>query len=225
MDDTHLVNEIKEDTCFVSQSLRTDLEQCWRTGKKGIDVNEPLLSTQKPVVVDYVLPNYHSTFRGRVRRHEPKPAAARFAGKGPPGELAPVEDACVLGNERFVVPELLFAPSDIAMGQAGLAETVVQSLQILPAALWPAMLGNVVVVGGNTKMGGFVERLESDLRSIAPSECAVAVRRPEDPITYTWLGGMRLASDENALKRHVVTREEYQENGPQWTAKQLLRPR
>ncbi|KAL9057545.1 MAG: hypothetical protein Q9162_002278 [Coniocarpon cinnabarinum] len=221
MDDTHLVNEIKEDTCFVSQDFGSDLEQCHRLGK-GTDMSRPLLTMGQPVVSDYVLPNYHSTFRGRVRQHEPKSVTARLAAKTSLGEQGAAEDACTLGNERFVVPEIVFAPSDIGMSQAGLAETVVQSLRCLPAALWPALLTHVLVIGGTCRMPGFVERFESDLRSVAPSECPVRVRKPADPVTFTWSGGMRLAQDHDALKSHLISRGEYLEHGSQWTAKRFM---
>ena len=223
MDDTHLVNQVKEDTCFVSQDFRKDIEKCWKPEKNTASSRTQLLSLDKPIVVDYVLPNYHSTFRGKVRPHEPKPTAARFAGKTVVGDQAPMEDACVLGNERFVVPELVFRPSDIGMAQAGLSEMVIQSLEHLPPGIWPAMLSNVLLVGGNAQLPGFVSRLETELRSVVPSECPVGIRCPENPVTYTWLGGTRLASDPATLKAHVVTREDYLEHGPTWTAQQFCK--
>ena len=224
MDETHLVNQIKEDTCFVSQDFRADLEQSWRPIKRKIDLNDPLLTTGQSVMVDYVLPDYHTTFRGRVKPHEPRVTGARLAGKGSMGDSAAMEDACVLGNERFTVPELLFAPSDIDMAQAGLPEAVVQSLRSLPVGLWPVLLANVLLVGGNTKTMGFVERFESDLRSLVPSECPVEVRHAIDPVTYTWLGGSRLASNQANFRKYAVTRDEYLENGPHWTAKRYAQP-
>ncbi|RYG67442.1 hypothetical protein EON77_16495 [bacterium] len=75
---------------------------------------------------------------------------------------------------------MIFTPSDIGMPQAGLAEVIVQSLSTLPAGLWPAMLANVIVVGGNAKLPGFVERLESELRALAPADCMLRVRSPEE---------------------------------------------
>ena len=221
MDDTHLVNQIKEDTCFVSQNFRQDLEKCWKPDKTSMASTTKQLSLSQPTVVDYVLPDYHSSFRGHVRPHEPKAAAARFAAKAQAGDHAAIEDACVLGNERFVVPELVFTPSDIGMNQAGLPEMVIQSLECLPAGVWPAMLANVVVIGGNAKIPGLVQRFEAELRSLVPSECPVNVRSPADPIGYAWLGGTRLANDPNKLKSHVVTREQYQEEGPGWTMRRF----
>ena len=41
------------------------------------------------------------------------------------------------------------------------------------------------------------------------------------PIKSTWLGGCRLASDGAVLKKVVVTRQDYQEHGSTWLAKQF----
>lgn len=223
MDDPYLVNQIKEDTCFVSQDFREDIEKCWKHERKVSEVSSQSLSNGHPVVVDYVLPDYHSSFRGKVRPHEPMSSSPHFYSKMPTGDQMESEESCILSNERFVIPELLFNPSDIGMTQAGLPETVVQSLQCLPSALWPAMLANVLIVGGNAKIPGLVSRFESELRSLVPSECSVSVRCPDDPVSYTWLGGARLASDSSKLKTHLVTREEYFEHGGGWTAKQFSR--
>ncbi|KAL9626687.1 MAG: hypothetical protein Q9164_007819, partial [Protoblastenia rupestris] len=70
-----------------------------------------------------------------------------------------VEDFMTLGNERFSVPELLFNPDDVGLRQPGIPETVMQSMSGVPTGLWPAMLANMIVVGGNSKMDGFMTRL------------------------------------------------------------------
>lgn len=122
------------------------------------------------------------------------------------------------------MPELLFSPSDISIAQAGLAETVVQSLSALPQGLWPAMLANVVCTGGTTCLPGFVERLERELTSLSPDVCQVRVKRTEDPIRSTWLGGARLAGDiegRGRFKELCVTRQEYEEHGAGWTSRKF----
>lgn len=170
MDDPYLAGQIKEDTCFVSQDFRRDLERT----RKGNDVND--------ITIDYVLPDYHETTRGRVRAHDPKAAAqAAMAAAGSSLKVdAATEDFFPLANERFVVPELLFSPADVGMGQAGLAEAVVQSLTALPPGLWPGFLANIVVVGGNALLKGFVERLETELRPLVPVEMMLRIRCPDE---------------------------------------------
>lgn len=151
MDETHLMNEVKEAVCYVSGDFAQDLERTWKGGVG--DKRKPATD----IVVDYVLPDYTSHAHGFIRPHDPTLSGKMRKRGGGGGEVE--EDYMTLGNERFTVPELLFSPSDVGMKQAGLPETVMQSLNVLPAGLWPAMLANIVVVGGNVKIPGFLKRL------------------------------------------------------------------
>lgn len=126
-----------------------------------------------------------------------------------------------VGNERFTVPELLFTPSDIGMQQEGIAGTVLQSLQALPKGLWQAFLANVLVVGGTSKLPGFVARLEADLRSLVDDTYLVRVAQAEDPLKNVWLGAAKMAQSEDLLKPLVVTRAEYLEHGDVWTRRRF----
>lgn len=154
MDETHLMNEVKEAVCYVSNDFEQDLQKTWKGGLGDRRKNE-----DSSVKVDYVLPDYNKHTKGFMRPHDSslatklkKLGAAGGAGEG-------VEDFMTLGNERFCVPELLFNPGDVGMKQAGLPETVMQSMSGLPPGLWPAMLANILVVGGNISIHGFIERL------------------------------------------------------------------
>ena len=134
------------------------------------------------------------------------------------------EDLLPLSNERFTVPEILFSPSDISISQAGLAEIIVQSLKMLPPGLLPAMLANIMCIGGTTCLPGFTERLQTELTSLSPAACRVTVRSPEDPIRSTWLGGARMAAGPKGkmrLKNVCVTKQEYEEHGAAWTARKF----
>lgn len=168
------VNEMKEEVCFVSNDFSADMEKTWKGNKKR--------NAEDGIVVDYVLPDYATIKKGFMRPHDPLLAAKiRKAGlDGGRGPSEVVEQVMTLGNERFTVPELLFNPGDIGLKQAGIAEVVMQSLSVLPTGLHPVMLANVLVVGGNAMMKGFVERLETELRQIAPAECVVRVRKPDE---------------------------------------------
>ena len=208
MDETYLVNEIKEAVSFVSSDFKGDLDRTWKHQTKPPQDNEDIR-------VDYLLPDYESRIRGEMRPHEPRPAKRTLV----PGQKR--EEILTLGNERFSVPELLFNPTDIGLKEAGIPEVVMQSLATLPRGLWPGLLANVVVVGGNASIPGFVERLESELRMIAPVEFPVRVKGSENPTTYTWQGAARLAKNKELLKGKVVTKEEYAEHGSAWVARKF----
>lgn len=155
-DETYLMNEVKEAVCYVSKDFKADLE----VTRKDFPTNRNRVAANgMDAIVDYVLPDYNAHKNGYMRPHDPLLAArmkkmgARATAEGP------VEDFMTLGNERFSVPELIFSPEDIGMKQAGLPETVLQSLSGLPPGLWPAMLANILIVGGCSNMDGFMGRL------------------------------------------------------------------
>ena len=156
VDETHLVNEIKESVCFVSSNFQRDLERTW---KGASPVQRAEKDDEKGIVLDYVLPDYSSHKQGHTRPHDPSLNAKmkKIGAMKVPGEA--VEDFMTLSNERFCVPELLFNPQDIGMRQPGIAEVAFQSLTCVPTGLWPSMLANILLVGGNTLMEGFMNRM------------------------------------------------------------------
>lgn len=214
--DTYLVNEIKEATCYLSRDFKGDMEKTWK-GPRG-DRRETY-GTAGGIAKDYVLPDYHTRSKGFVRDHDPAAALklrmeARKAGE-------PTEDFLTLRNERFTVPELLFNPSDIGIRQSGIAQQIMDSLSALPLGLWPGLLTNIVCVGGNANIVDFVHRLQTEVRALAPAECIVRTARVDDPIVATWKGGAQLARNEEALSALSVTKEEYEEHGGAWVARRF----
>ncbi|PYH72561.1 actin family protein, partial [Aspergillus vadensis CBS 113365] len=175
VDETYIMNEVKEAVCFVSNNFVGDMEQTWKGNRK-----RGLPDPSEGVMVDYVLPDPNAGKKGFMRPHDALlNAKKRKGGLSGASAEALSEDALVLGNERFAVPEILFTPSDIGMKQAGIPDIIMQSLSVLPTGLHPAFLANVLVVGGNALLPGFVDRLESELRQLASAECAVRVKCPQ----------------------------------------------
>ena len=207
-----IVQEIKEDVCFVSESFSSDLEHVWKGGLK--DPRE----VDASIVVDYVLPDYEAVKRGFARPHDPK-ISRKDRALGLDG--GPREHIVTMANERFTVLELLFTPSDIGMQQEGIPGTILQSLYSLPQGLWQPFLANILVVGGSSKFPGFMERLEAELRTLVSDEYLVRIARAQDPVKNVWLGGARLAQNEDVLKNLVVTRQEYLEHGDVWTRRRF----
>ncbi|KAJ9165738.1 Actin/actin-like protein [Coniochaeta hoffmannii] len=213
--DTYVVNEMKEAACYVSLDFNGDLEKTWK-GTRG-ERREPYL-TGGGIAKDYVLPDSHTRFKGVVRDYDPSASskARKLAAGGP----ASSEDVLTLRNERFVVPEILFNPSDIGMRQPGLADLVMQSLYALPMGLWPGMLANILVVGGNAKFDNFIQRLQTEVMERVPDDCIVRVALPADPITSTWTGAAGFAKHEH-VERLAVTKQEYEEYGATWVARKF----
>ncbi|KAK4493922.1 hypothetical protein PRZ48_015108 [Zasmidium cellare] len=209
-----ICQEIKEDVCYIvedSTSFTTSLEKVWKGGQR--DPRE----IDASIVVDYVLPDYELLKRGFARPHDPsKSAKMRRLGIGGASEMV-----LPVGNERFTVPEIIFTPSDLGMQQEGITGTVMQSLNALPKGLWQPFLANIEVVGGTSKLPGFVTRLEAELRSQMDDSYLVRVAHPEDPLKNAWLGGARIAQNEDLMKSLVVTRQEYLEHGDAWTRRRF----
>ncbi|KAF2473091.1 Actin/actin-like protein [Lindgomyces ingoldianus] len=215
MEETHLLNEIKEAVSFVApstQQFSQDLERTWK-GRVGDRRN-----VDPTIVLDYVLPDYEHFSHGYARPHDPTKSRMRRGLQPPQG---PREDLLPLGNERFAVPELLFHPTDIGIQEPGLPETIMQSVAVLPEALKVGMLANVVIVGGNSLIPGFMERLESELRALVPAEYDLNISRAEDPIKHTWLGAAKFASQTELLKEALVEKAEYDERGSGWLARKF----
>ncbi|EXJ85745.1 hypothetical protein A1O1_06113 [Capronia coronata CBS 617.96] len=238
--DNKIVNDIKEDVCFVSDDFKRDLEKTWKgnQGKKGggkvvghhgdtnVNLNNPTsqddFRTTDEVRVDYILPDGVHLLRGFSRPYDAISAARKRKQAALSGQ-ADAEIAMTLGNERFSIPEILFSPSDIGSKQPGIADIVMQSLAVLPPLVQATMLSNVLVVGGNAKIPGFVERIQAELRTRVKTEWMVRVRKMHDPITSTWLGGARLASRfPGTVREYGVTRQEYLEHGSAWAARRFV---
>lgn len=210
----YVVNEMKEKACFVSLDFKSDLEKTWK-GTRG-EKRPEYMTGSGGIAKDYVLPDSHTRFHGILQEWDPTASSARARKMGGVSN----EDIITLRNERFAVPEVLFNPGDIKLKQPGLPDVVMQSLSVLPEGLWPGLLANIVVVGGNTYLEGFVERLQKELVMRVPDVLRVRVARPEDPITKTWEGAANFARHENA-KKLSVTRAEYEEYGGGWVARKF----
>ncbi|ETW81470.1 hypothetical protein HETIRDRAFT_318154 [Heterobasidion irregulare TC 32-1] len=186
MDETYIVNEVKETCCYVSNQFSADLEIC-RTNPK-----------HNPILQEYVLPDFSTNRRGHVRK---------------PDEMASETDQVLyMGNERFSVPEILFRPDDIGMGQSGVAMTIAHSIALLPEDLQGMFWANIGLIGGNAKFPGFAPRLLSELRSLAPVDCEVVIYESENPILEAYRSAMAFAN-QPAYSDRIVTKAEYQEGG------------
>ncbi|KJA23273.1 hypothetical protein HYPSUDRAFT_138004 [Hypholoma sublateritium FD-334 SS-4] len=187
MDETHIMNDVKERCCFVSLDYNADLEAC------RVDL------AHNPIVQEYILPDLSAQRGGRVRA---------------PGE-PPIDGAQILhmGSERFAVPELLFRPDDIGLDQAGLPATIAHAISCLPADIQGMFWANIGLIGGCAKFAGFRARLQAELQSLAPHGTAVRLTECAEPITAAYRAAHAFAADAPRLARVAVTRAEYAEGG------------
>ncbi|XP_070162125.1 actin-related protein 6 [Polyergus mexicanus] len=184
MDETYVINQVKEDCCFVSQDFFKDMERAKYKLEKNI------------IAKDYVLPDYTTLRRGYLKDPEPSNE----------------QQTLRLTNERFAIPEILFHPSDIGIRQMGIPEAVIDSIKACDEETWPHFLSNIILTGGNAKFPGFKDRIYKEIRSLAATEYAVNVYLPQNPVTYAWFGGKQLSQDA-MFSNLLITREEYEEEG------------
>uniref|UniRef100_A0A7S0WIK7 Actin-related protein 8 n=1 Tax=Pyramimonas obovata TaxID=1411642 RepID=A0A7S0WIK7_9CHLO len=201
MDEYLIIEDVKEKLCFVSQDIKGDLLEA----KKA-----PHLNTVRR---EYVLPDGLKHTRGFVKEWSLEAVAAQLRRKRQEkGESKEEEQVLALANERFMVPEAIFHPSDIGIPQMGVAETIHAAVTACPPALHALMWPNVLCVGGCTMLPGFTERLYRELRPLVPEEYELTIRLADDPVAAAWKGGSELAASAEYDER-ATTLEEYRQRG------------
>eukprot|EP00939_MAST-03C_sp_MAST-3C-sp1_P002162 g2162.t1 len=203
MEETYLINQVKEQLCFCSLDVRKDL-------RRKTEANRKLRR-------EFVLPDYKESMEGYVRplsTGDEAVVAARADGGAK-------EQVLQLQNERVGVPEALFHPIDVGLDEGGVASAVVQAIERCPARMRPCLYSNICLIGGNVRIRGFQERLFRELRALAPIEMDVVIETAKDPTISAWRGGSRWARDpSSSFHRAIpsysslaVTRSEYHESG------------
>lgn len=196
MDESYVVNQIKEDVCFVSKDFNVDMQMHTNSDKR------------KKIVVDYVLPDFSAVKRGYIRPIDAvKP-------KLPDSQQNDDDDQqwVRLGNERFTVPELLFHPSDVGIRQVGIPEAIMDAIKDCPVYSHAELLNNILLIGGSSLFPNFQTRLSADVQALSMDDYHVRVIKPENPIQYGWWGGRTLAKTPS-FSELCFKREDYEENG------------
>lgn len=222
MDESFIIDDVKEKLCFVSLDVQRDLKIARRPGKDNL------------FRCSYVLPDGITHMKGFVK--DPN-EAKRYLSMNNDGALSSsaarkdyveLQDGSdnpqdrrntdltktefSLTNERFLVPEMIFRPADLGMNQAGLAECIVRAVNSCHPHLHPVLYESIILTGGSTLFPRFAKRLEMELRPLVPDEYQVKITTQEDPILGVWRGGSLLASSPD-FETMCVTKADYEELG------------
>lgn len=224
MDETFIMDDVKEKLCFISLDVARDLEVARKPG------NENLIRTM------YVLPDGIKHKRGFVKDPE---EAQRYLSLQEKGALPTdsqekerehevsqnvvtiedrKDDASVkneelkLTNERFLVPEMLFHPADLGMNQAGLAECIVRAVNSCHPHLHPVLFSSIILTGGSSLFPHMKARLEQELRPLVCDDYKVKIVTQEEPMLGAWRGGSLLAASPE-FESLCVTKADYEEIG------------
>ncbi|XP_050271983.1 actin-related protein 6 [Quercus robur] len=223
MDETFLIDDVKENLCFVSLDVPRDLHIARKTGRDNL------------YRCTYVLPDGVTHTKGFVKDPEQAKRYLSVTHGDTPSQLEAnkkemdqievtersenrkrevdfSKNEFDLTNERFLVPEMLFRPADLGMNQAGLAECIVRAINACHPHLHPVLYESIILTGGCTLFPRFAERLERELRPLVADDYQVNITTQEDPILGVWRGGSLLASSPD-FEAMCVTKAEYEELG------------
>lgn len=122
-----------------------------------------------------------------------------------------------LNVERIRIPEVVFQPAIAGLDQAGIVEIAADIINQRLATIQNRhdILRDVFLTGGNTLFRGFEGRLTQELRVMLPVHSPLAVRKANDPLLDAWKGAAQW-SRESTFSASSVSREEYQEKGPEY---------
>ena len=197
LDETFVMNQVKEDLCYVTQDLYKDMDIAKIKGPAN------------SIMREYVLPDFTTVRKGFVC----EPGSSKSGSD---------EQSLRLTNERFTVPEILFHPSDIGVDQMGIAEAIVDSIEGTPKAMHPHLYNNILLTGGNACFSGFRDRLFQDVRKLSPDIYDLNVTLPSQPIDVAWRGGKaRWENNVGQDYMEFVSLGEYKEYGHSLCHKQF----
>ena len=109
--------------------------------------------------------------------------------------------------------EIIFQPSLVGYRQCGLSACVENVLKSYTDEheLQRELAANVFVTGGNTRLRGFSQRLQHDIRGCRPSDHPVCIHMATNPSGAAWSGAAAAASSGGSLK--WMTAEDFKECG------------
>jgi len=118
-----------------------------------------------------------------------------------------------VGSERFRCPEVLFQPSFIGKEQAGIHRLTYDSINKCDIDIRKDLYKNTVLSGGTTMFHQIEQRLEKEMKALAPNGSDIKIIAPPERKYSVWIGGSILASL-STFEEMWVTKGEYDESGP-----------
>lgn len=234
-DETVLINNIKEQSCFVAEDYNKSLdvlkndkilfEQNRRKRTKNGDGDSDSDSdgdddddrerhdkddhVDYSSIIEYVMPDFKTTTNGFILTSSKR---KELIERG----IDPQKDCQILRlyDERFSVPETIFDPEICGIrNKFGLVKTIYDCIQAVPELVRPLLVSNIICVGGNFKFKGFKERLVKELNQVLPINWDVRVGISDDPSIYSWQCMNELVRNQDLINKVYISKEEYDEKG------------
>ncbi|ODM98158.1 Actin, muscle [Orchesella cincta] len=125
----------------------------------------------------------------------------------------PNGDQIEVGEEAFKCPEFLFNPMKFEESEAtklGLHQLVYKAIMKTNIDVRKDLYANIVLSGGSTLFPGFVERLEAELKKLAPSSVKIKIVAHPARKYFSWIGGSVLASL-TSFPDTLITKQSWEE--------------
>jgi actin-related protein len=118
-----------------------------------------------------------------------------------------------IGNERFRCAEVLFKPQFIGLESEGVHKLTYNSIMKCDVDIRKDLYGNVVMSGGSTMFQGIPERLQKEIKALAPDSITIKIIAPPERKYSVWIGGSILSSL-STFEEMWIKKDEYDEAGP-----------
>jgi len=118
-----------------------------------------------------------------------------------------------VGAERFRCPEVLFQPSFIGKESSGIHELTYKSIMKCDIDIRKDLYKNTVLSGGTTMFPFIEDRLQNEIKALAPAGNDIKIIAPPERKYSVWIGGSILASL-STFEEMWVGKDEYDEAGP-----------
>jgi len=117
-----------------------------------------------------------------------------------------------VGSERFRCPEALFNPAFLGKEDVGIDQTTYNSIMKCDIDVRPDLYGNTVLSGGTTMYPGIADRMDKELKKLAPPTMKIKIIAPPERKYSVWIGGSILASL-STFQQMWISKQEYDESG------------
>jgi actin beta/gamma 1 len=118
-----------------------------------------------------------------------------------------------IGAERFRAPEILFKPERIGLESEGIDKLTFGSIMRCDVDIRRDLYANIVMSGGSTMYQGIPERVQKEIKALAPNSVSIKIIAPPERKYSVWIGGSILASL-STFEEMWIKKEEYDESGP-----------
>merc|ERR1712073_262162 len=99
-----------------------------------------------------------------------------------------------VGAERFRCAEVLFQPNLIGRESEGIHKLTFSSIMKCDVDIRRDLYGNVVMSGGTTMYQGIPERVQKEVKNLAPDSMTIKIIAPPERKYSVWIGGSILSS-------------------------------